>query len=114
MLSGLREAARFLDRAAEEQAEEEEEEEEEGVFEEQAAVAAPEDKVRHCGNRSRGGGWFGRVAVNRVREGSVCGRRRFLHGPCTAPQPRHTTPALFLYPLSRAAAADRGQPGPQA
>ncbi len=41
MLSGLREAARFLDRAAEEQ---EDEEEEDGVFAEEAAPA-PEEKV---------------------------------------------------------------------
>lgn len=41
MLSGLREAARFLDRAAEEQ---DEEEEEDGVFAEEAAPA-PEEKV---------------------------------------------------------------------
>lgn len=48
MLSGLREAARFLDRAAEEL--DEEEEEDGGVFEEEAAVAAPDDKVagREC------------------------------------------------------------------
>ncbi|PRW44477.1 lysine-specific histone demethylase 1-like protein 3 isoform A [Chlorella sorokiniana] len=54
MLSGLREAARFLDRAAEEQEEEEEEEEEEGVFEEEAApVAAPEDKLQKAGSLGR-------------------------------------------------------------
>lgn len=96
MLSGLREAARFLDRAAEEQAEEEEEEE--GVFEEQAAVMAPEDKVRHCGNHSRGGGWFGHVVVDRVQvvksaAGAVfCMAAALRRIPATPPLPFVCTP----------------------